>query len=122
MPGGLTTLLADPQISPTCSEHDLRRDRVFRNPGEEVLEQIQLSGPCHRLRAAVRVELAVEVVEVGLDGAHADEELGGDLAVGLAGGYERKDLQLALAQGFGEPRCRPATRCRRPAPAPPGAS
>src|SRR3712207_132365 len=33
------------------------------------------------LRTAVRVEPAVEVVEVGLAGAHADEELGGDPAV-----------------------------------------
>ena len=50
------------------------------------------------LRTAVRVEPAVEVARVGLDGAHADEELGGDPAVALAGGYELKRLELPLAQ------------------------
>ena len=48
------------------------------------------------------VELAVGVVDVGLYGAHADEELGGNLAV-LAGGYELEDFELSLAQGFGKP-------------------
>jgi hypothetical protein len=31
---------------------------------------------------------------------HADEQLGGDPAVTLAGGYELKHLKLPLAQGF----------------------
>src|SRR5919112_4582678 len=75
------------------------------------LEQFELPGPCHRLRAAVRVELAVEVVDVGLDGAHADEQLGGDPAITLAGGYKLQNFELAPAQGFGKPLCRrPCTR------------
>src|SRR5918998_613650 len=61
------------------------------------------------LRTAVRVEPAVEVARVGLDGAHADEDLGGDPAVGLAGGYELEHLELPLVQGLGRPRGR---RCR----------
>jgi hypothetical protein len=35
-----------------------------------------------------RVVRAPEAIQQGPDGAHADEELGGDAAVGLAGGYE----------------------------------
>lgn len=53
-------------------------------------------------------------VDVGLDGAHADEEIGGDRAVGLAGGYELEDFSLALAQGFGKTRIR--RRCVRGVP------
>jgi hypothetical protein len=52
---------------------DERRGNVFRNQGYGVLEQVQVSGPCQRLRAAVCIELAVEVVDMGLDGAHTDE-------------------------------------------------
>src|SRR3712207_6240792 len=37
---------------------------------------------------------------MGLDGAQGDEQLFGDLLVGLAGGDERKDLKFALAQGL----------------------
>ncbi len=64
--------------------------RLFRNPGDGSLEQLQLSGHRHRLRAAVGAKLPIEVVDVGLDGAHAHEKLGGDPAVGLAGGYDPK--------------------------------
>ena len=78
---------------------DERRSRVFRNPSAP-LDQIQLLGSRHRLRAAVRVELAVGVVDVGLDGAHAHEELRRDPAGGLAGGYELENFELAPAQGF----------------------
>jgi hypothetical protein len=80
---------------------DERRGRAFRTPGA-LLDQVQLPGSRQGLRTASRVELAVDVVDVGLDRAHADEELGGDLAVGLASGYELKDFELTLAQGFGE--------------------
>ena len=38
-------------------------------------DQIQLPGARKGLRAAMGVELAVGVVDVGLYGAHADEEL-----------------------------------------------
>ena len=41
---------------------------VFRNPDDGLLEQSQFPGPCHRLRTAVRIELVINVVDVGLDG------------------------------------------------------
>src|SRR5919107_1512362 len=66
------------------------------------LNEPELSGSRHCLCAGVRVELAVEVVDVGLDGPHADEELGGDPAVTLAGCYELKHFELPLAEGFGK--------------------
>ena len=66
------------------------------------LNEPELSGSRHCLCAGARVELAVEVVDVGLDGAHADEELGGDPAVTLAGCYELKHFELPLAEGFGK--------------------
>jgi hypothetical protein len=78
-----------------------RRDGALRTPNDRLLDQFQVPGPRDRLRAAVRVEFAVEVVEVGLDGAHADEELCGDPAVGLARGHELEYLMLAPAQAFG---------------------
>src|SRR5688572_32455950 len=68
-----------------------------------VLEEAHLSGTGHRLGAAASPQLAVEVVYVGLYGGHRDEEPARDLLVGHAGGDERQHLQLALAQGFGEP-------------------
>src|SRR5919107_5462361 len=105
VPGPYKSLARRAQIPSISSKRTRVVVGCFGTPWRS-LEQFELPGPCHRLRAAVRVELAVEVVEVGLDGAHADEELGGDLTVGLAGGYELKDLALALAQVFGELRGR----------------
>ena len=78
-----------------------RHGGTFGNPGDGLLEQFQFSGSRQGLSAAVGVELAVEVVEVGLYGPHADEQLGGDLAVILARGYEMKDFRLPFGQGVG---------------------
>ena len=62
-----------------------------------VLEETHLSGTGHRLGAAASPQLAVEVVNVGLDRAHRDEELTVDLIVGIAGSDEREHLELPLA-------------------------
>ena len=62
-----------------------------------VLEEAHLSSTGHRLGAAASPQLAVEVVDVGLDGARRDEELVGYLRVGVAGGDEREHLELPLA-------------------------
>jgi hypothetical protein len=51
----------------------------------------------------VGIQLAVEVVGVGFDGA---EEVPGDHAVGLAVGVELEDLTLAFAQGLWQVRHR----------------
>ena len=80
------------------SEASRSTKRVSRwdvwDPVDGFLEQFQLPGSRQGLSAAVGVELAVEVVDVGLDRAHADEKLGGDPAVTLAGGYEPEDFQF----------------------------
>jgi hypothetical protein len=47
------------------------------------LEQFERPGPCHGLRAAVQVELAVEVVDVGLARAQAEEVEDFDYSYGL---------------------------------------
>ena len=44
------------------------------------------------------VELAVEVVYVGLDRADSYKELRGDPAVALAGGYQPEDFELPFSQ------------------------
>ena len=67
-----------------------------------MLEEAHLCSTGHRLGAAASPQLAVEVVYVGLDGAHRDEELTGYLLVGVAGGDEREHLQLPLAQRLRE--------------------
>ena len=45
----------------------------------DVLEKVHLSSTGHRLGAAARPQLAVEVVDVGLDRAYRDEEFACDL-------------------------------------------
>src|SRR5829696_7738034 len=55
-----------------------------------VLEEAHLSSTGHRFGAAASPQLAVELVDVSLDRAHRDEELTGDLLVGIAGGDERE--------------------------------
>src|SRR3712207_7658479 len=59
---------------------------MIRRPPRSTLFPYTTLFRSHGLCAAVRVELAVDVVDVGLDGAHADVEFGGDPAVALAGG------------------------------------
>src|SRR5688572_21208860 len=89
---------------PAISTPSKRINCVIVCPGSPAvvsLNEPELSGSRHCLCAAVGVELAVEVVDVGLDRAHADEELCGDPAVTLAGGDELKHLKLAPAQAFG---------------------
>src|SRR5829696_3376368 len=80
---------------------------VGQLPNPESLEflsdEVQIPGAGQRLGSAARPQLAVEAVDVGLYRAHRDEELTGDLLVGIAGGDEREHLQLPLAWGLGEP-------------------
>src|SRR5918998_4684675 len=61
-------------------------------------KQLEVPCPGNGLGAVVRAELAVDVARVGLDGAHGDEEVSGDLRVGLARGEEAQHLQLSRAQ------------------------
>src|SRR5215212_4290152 len=68
-----------------------------------VLEETHLSSTGHRLGAAVRAEFSIEVVDVGLDRAQRDEQPASNFPVGIARGDERKNLDLPLAKGLGEP-------------------
>ena len=58
--------------------------------------------PAEDLQRAVRMvaqpQLGEQVVDVRLDRALADEQLGGDLAVGLAQADEREHLEFAASQ------------------------
>src|SRR3712207_165879 len=65
---------------------------------ESLSGKVQVPGAGHRLGAAASPQLAVEAVDVRLDGARRDEELGCDLLVGVARDDEREHLQLSLAQ------------------------
>ena len=49
-------------------------------------------------RARLHPELLEDPRYVPFDGAHAEKELAGDLAVALAGGDELHDLELAAAE------------------------
>ncbi len=49
---------------------------------ETALDQPQLAGAGDGLGAAAHVELAVDIVDVGLDGAGGDDQLRGDFGVG----------------------------------------
>src|ERR671911_1902480 len=75
---------------------------AVREP-RRLLDQIQIPGAGYSLGAATRLQLAVEVVDVGLDRTQRDEEATCDLPVGLAGGDKPEHLQLALAQRLREP-------------------
>src|SRR5215212_11549453 len=53
-------------------------------------------GDGRRLVPVADAELGVEVLGVGLDGAHADEEGRGDLLVGAAGDEQAQHVALAV--------------------------
>ena len=62
------------------------------------IDESSLHGTGGRLGAVVDAELGDEVRDVGFDGAGADEEGFGDLAVRLSLGKEAKDVTLAGSQ------------------------
>ena len=66
--------------------------------------------PGGRLGATAGIDLAVEVADVALDGVDRDAEARRDLAVGLAGGEQAQDLDLAR----GQPAARRPARGSRP--------
>jgi hypothetical protein len=62
------------------------------------LDQAPVEGVPDQFGAAARAELLLDVGAVGLHGSHADEELLGDLGVGVAEGDQAQNVGLALAQ------------------------
>jgi hypothetical protein len=67
-----------------------------------VLEQVQLTGAEQGLSAALHVELAIDVVDVLLDGANRDDEPIGDRLIGMPIGDQAQDLVFARAQQLGQ--------------------
>src|SRR5829696_9804160 len=65
-------------------------------------EEIQPAGSGEGADPVSGPEFAVDVVRVGLDRAHGDEEIPRDLGVGPARGEAVQYLYLALAQGLVE--------------------
>src|ERR687893_173448 len=63
-----------------------------RGAGRRSAQQAHLPGPGCGLGAVGGAELAVDVVEVGLDRAERDEEVAGDLGIRTPGGQESEDL------------------------------
>lgn len=79
-----------------------RNKRSRQEPGRGCAsEEVHLPRAGYCLGAAARPQLAVEVVDVGLDVTNADKQLGGDPTVTLAGGYELEDFQLPFTQRLG---------------------
>jgi hypothetical protein len=72
--------------------------------------QVVVEGEHHRRRPVPQPELGEEVVDVRLDRSLADEQLGGDLAVGPAVADEHQNLTLTAGQGA---QARPGGLCVR---------
>ena len=67
------------------------------------VEQPQVERVAHELRARGAANLLLDVGAVGLDRARGQEELAGDLGVGVAEGDQPQHLELALGQVVGRP-------------------
>jgi hypothetical protein len=61
-------------------------------------------GVAHEFVFSGEVKFGEDVADVVLDGLLGDEELGADLAVGVAAGDELEDFAFALGEGLGS-RC-----------------
>ena len=97
--------------------------RIRQEVNPTLAKQSQLAGAVAGLDPGAAVELAEQVADVHVDGALADEQLLGDLAVGAADGDVAQDLELAPGQldVLGRRRrrgcraaARPTRRARRP--------
>src|SRR3954468_15664361 len=78
-----------------CSRYVLPTSAVSTPAGGDQTERTR---SLDRLVAAVRVELVVDVAQVGPDGVHRQVELPGDLRHGQAGGQVAQDAALRLAE------------------------
>lgn len=65
-------------------------------------EYAELPRARHRLGAAVDGELAEDIIDVGLYGAHGDDELTCDLHIRPARGEKVKHLKLSRTQRLGQ--------------------
>ena len=74
---------------------------VALRPSRRIVSRLEhgvVDGPGRQLAAVADAELAEDRREVGLDGARADEQLGGEVAVRRAADDEPGDLQLVRGQ------------------------
>src|SRR6266567_5927204 len=61
-------------------------------------EQVECSGACHRLGAALHLELTVDGIDIRFDGAQCQDESGCNLTIGEASRNEAEYFQFALGQ------------------------
>src|SRR5207248_11607755 len=61
-------------------------------------EQVECSGACHRLGAALHLELTVDGIDIRFDGAQCQDESGCNLTIGEASRKEAEYFQFALGQ------------------------
>ena len=77
--------------------------RAARGSRESALDQAVVERVAHELGARGAAELLLDVRAVGLDGAHGEVQLCGDLRVRVAERDQPQHLDLALAQVVGRP-------------------
>src|SRR5437764_9858667 len=65
-----------------------------------MLQEPETSRPLDDLEAGVDVQFSENVFQVIADGAFGQEELGGHLVGGEAGGQQGYDFELAWGEGF----------------------
>jgi DNA-directed RNA polymerase specialized sigma24 family protein len=82
---------------PPREAYDIRRASTPRSDGS-VRDRVSAFDCPRDLHAGVNVELSEHVADVGLDGLLAQEQLAGDLGVGLAVDDQHGDLELALGE------------------------
>src|SRR5437762_5383633 len=61
-------------------------------------EQVECSGACHRLGAALHLELTVDGIDIRCDGAQCQDESGCNRTIGEASRNEAQYFQFALGQ------------------------
>jgi hypothetical protein len=77
---------------PICPHHDFLRGGLIPNGAKDVpssLEESQFPGPGDRVAAGGGVQLAVDRLQLRLDGGRGNEQLGGDLGDRHMGGQQR---------------------------------
>src|SRR4051794_31424381 len=92
-----------PALTPRSEELTRRRTtpRAYKDPSGVLrgrAEQAQLLRTTSGLPPCLDVELAVDVLEVCLDGVDGQEKLGCDLRVGHHRGHEPEDEELAIRE------------------------
>ena len=73
---------------------------IFLHPSS--FNQLEFPRSCYRFFAAADAEFAVDVVDVGFDGAGGHNKLVGDFAVAVASGNQAEHFQFTDAEGIGE--------------------